>query len=614
MDSNRAAEEFYKAHPDWFTLDASGKPYRAADKYVTCINSLYYEDYIPAILKEIIERSKCEGLTDNSWSGLGRDSICYCDNCARKFRDKSGQPLPQRHNWDDSTYRKWIEWNYARRLEIWDLNNRVTKAAGGPDCLWAGMNSGSISGQSRSFRDFREICRRGEIIMLDHQRREDAAGFQENAACGKLIHGILGWDKLIPESMAMYQSARNSFRLAAKPAAEARMWMFGGFAGGIQPWWHHISAFHEDRRAYRTAEPVMRWYQANQQYLHNRQPVAAVGMVWTQRNTDFFGRDRAAEMVDEPWRGFANSLTRARIPFLPVHADDIARDGASLGVLVLPNVAALSDAQCDAIRAFVKGGGSLIATGASSACDESGTPRPDFGLADLFGAHAPSNAPWREWASANQHTYLRLSEDSPRHPVLKGFEETAIVAFGGVLAASRTEPGAIVPLTFVPNFPIYPPETSWMREPKTDIAGLVLREPPGGGRVAYLAADLDRRYARDLLPDHAALLANIVRWAAKDRMPIQVEGPGFIDCHLYRQQNRLIIHLVNLTNANAWRAPIDELIPVGPLKVRVRIPQGANGRMAKLLVRRGLATPTVANGWATIVIQSVTDHEVVVVG
>ena len=48
---------------------------------------------------------------------------------------------------------EWIRWNYDRRLEIWDLNNRTTKSAGGPDCIWSGMNSGSVSGQSRSFRD-----------------------------------------------------------------------------------------------------------------------------------------------------------------------------------------------------------------------------------------------------------------------------------------------------------------------------------------------------------------------------------------------------------------------------------------------------------------------------
>jgi Beta-galactosidase len=89
MDSNRAGEDFYKAQPSWFAVDAEGKPYRAADKYISCVNSPYYDEYIPGILREIIERSKPEGLTDNSWSGLGRDSICYCENCARKFRQKT---------------------------------------------------------------------------------------------------------------------------------------------------------------------------------------------------------------------------------------------------------------------------------------------------------------------------------------------------------------------------------------------------------------------------------------------------------------------------------------------------------------------------------------------
>ena len=88
--------------------------------------------------------------------------------------------------------------------------------------------------------------------MLDHQRRSAEGGFQENGNAGKLSHGLLGWDKLMPESMAQYQAGTPTFRVAAKPAAEARMWMLEGFAGGIQPWWHFISAYHEDRRQYRT--------------------------------------------------------------------------------------------------------------------------------------------------------------------------------------------------------------------------------------------------------------------------------------------------------------------------------------------------------------------------
>src|SRR5258707_6268973 len=165
------------------------------------------------------------------------------------------------------------------------------------------MNSGSITNQSRQFRDNKQICKRAEMILLDHQARSEA-GFQQNGDTGKLIHGLLGWDKLTPESMALYQAGRTSFRVAAKPTAEARMWMIEGFAGGIQPWWHHVAAVNEDRRMYSTAEPVMKWYAANERYLLNRRPLATVGVVWSQRNTDYYGNDRAGDLTDAPYRGF----------------------------------------------------------------------------------------------------------------------------------------------------------------------------------------------------------------------------------------------------------------------------------------------------------------------
>ena len=637
MDSNRTAENFYQAHPDWFARMPDGKPYRAADKYITCINSPYYDEYLPDVLREIIQRSKPEGITDNSWAGMGRGSICYCDNCQRKFKAKTGQAIPARSNWDDPVYRQWIMWNYARRTELWEFNNRTTQAAGGPDCIWSGMNSGSVSSQANSFRDLKEICSRAHIMMLDHQRRDDATGFQQNGDTGKRVHSMLGWDKLAPESMAMYENGRTSYRVASKPAAEARMWMIAGIAGGIQPWWHLVGAYHDDRRMYRTAEPVMKWHKANEAFLINRKPVAGVGLVWSQRNTDFFGRESAGDLVDAPYEGFAQALIRARIPYMPVHAGDIDRESANLSVLVLANVGGLSDDECAAIRRFVTRGGSLIATGDSTLYNEWGDARPDFALNDLLRVHKQATPLRAQQAGgggrrgggiASVHTYLRLHPEfrarvygpktgkeppatGERHPVLAGFEETDIIPFGGTLQPLRVDEGAVVALTLVPEFPVYPPETAWMREPDSKLPGLVLNER-AGGRVAYLAADLDRRYLRELMPDHANLLANLVRWASRDNIPLRVQGAGLVDCHLYRQEARLVLHLVNLTNTATWRAPIDELIPIGPLQVRVKLPQGIAGRNAKLLVSTGSTPVTVNQGWAEFPVKSILDHEVVV--
>jgi hypothetical protein len=533
------------------------------------------------------------------------------------------------------------------------------------------MNSGSISAQSKSFRDFKAIAERADIIMLDDQARSDSGGFQHNGEAGKLIHGILGWDKLIPESMAQYQAHKPWFRVASKPEPEARMWMIEGLAGGIQPWWHMVGAYHEDRRMYHNPEAIFHWQAANEQFLVNRQPVATVGLAWSQENMDFYGRDNTEERVELPWRGMTQALIRARIPWLPVHADHIDRDAATLSVLILPNLAVMSEAQVGAVERFVARGGSLVATGDTSLFDQWGEIRPDFALGDLFGAHLTRpRTPFvkeqtEKMAGEAYHTYLRLTPelraqvDGPhkgteppvtgkryagsqsfRHPILQGFDETDILPFGGLLDPLRIDAGAEVLLTFIPQFPVYPPEKAWMRVPKTDIPGLILREGGKGGdalrdarkdavtgetkagRIAFIPADLDRQYGRSNLPDHGNLLRNIIRWAAEGpnasgrghhQLPLTVEGAGLVDTHLYHQPGRLILHLVNLTNENTWRQPLDELIAIGPLKVKVKLPPGITGFNLRRLVNTETIAARVSDGWCHFEIKSILDHEVIVI-
>ena len=195
--------------------------------------------------------------------------------------------------------------------------------------------------------------------------------------------------------------------------------------------------------------------------------------------------------------------------------------------------------------------------------------------------------------------------------MLAGFEETSILPFGGTLAPLSIDPACQVLLTFIPPFPIFPPETAWMRQPHTTTPGLVINESRGG-RAVYLPADIDRRYEIDHLPDHGDLLANIVRWAARGKLPLEVRGRGLIDCELYQQPGRLILHLVNLTSAGTWRPPVDELIPVGPFQIRVRLPVGVHPRTMTRLVSGTTRAVAPREGWVEFEVDSVLDHEVVV--
>ena len=452
---------------------------------------------------------------------------------------------------------------------------------------------------------------------------------------GLLLQNLAGRDILIAESMAQYQHSMPVFRVASAPQAESRMWMVSGMAGSIQPWWHHIGAYHEDRRQYTTAQPFFEFHEKYEKYLTYRRVVAPVGVLWSQRNIDFYGRGSGELKTQLPWHGLVRALTRRRIPYVPVHVDHLDREAARLRSVVLPGLGSLNDAQCDSIRRFVKNGGGIVACGETSLYDEWGDPRDDFGLADVFkashrgaclGQEVPSRAGFED---ASGHTYLGLAPELrktvygpktgtepdavfERHAVLAGFGETDILPFGGKLETISVDPSAAVPLYYIPAFPVYPPELSWTQSRGNRVPAAVCFEHPGGGRVVYFAGDIDRCYGRDNLPDHGNLIANAVAWTVKEELPLRLTGSGFIDCRLYSQPGRLICHLVNLTNDGAWRGPVHEIAPTGPFELRLRIPPGGKNISVSLLVS-GARPPAETEGeWLKVSIPSIYDHEIVV--
>ena len=170
-----------------------------------------------------------------------------------------------------------------------------------------------------------DTCKKARKWLDKHQVEHQLIDYREHRVDAPTLKDwakqVGGWDKLIPESTPQYQLGAPAFRLASMPPAEVRLWSSSAFAGGIQPWWHHIGAMHEDRRQYNTAEPIFRWHEANQDILVNRQPVADVGLVWSQANHDYLGQDRARDVTLNPYRGAGKALDKAGIAWLPIHID-----------------------------------------------------------------------------------------------------------------------------------------------------------------------------------------------------------------------------------------------------------------------------------------------------
>ena len=551
MDINRASKDFYDAHPSWFAMDKEGRPIMVQGRYISCVSSGYYSEYIPNVLREVIEKYRPVGFADNSWKGLGRGVICYCDNCKKSF----GGPLPESVDWDDPIYKKWYKWGVARRTELWDLFNKTTAETGGPDCLWMGMLPGDPHNMHGSLADTYELCKRSKIIFCDHQGRE--SDFSHNAMIGSMLRMASHENILVPESMANYVRGGRTFRLAANPARETQLWSASGMAGGISPWYHHISAGRHDRRQFETPVPIFEWHKKNEKYLYNRKDLAQIGLVWSQENSDFHGRGDRDKVV-APFDGFARALTMARLPYMPINAADIGKYANRLKVLILPEVALLSDKQVDDVCSFVRNGGGLVFSGeADSRIFKLAGVEPTD---EYKGTSVPKGETWDEY---DGHNYLLLPKE--RHEILTAFKDTDIIPFGGRLRVAKGNAIA----GYVPSFPIYPPEFAYIREREPETGTIFANSLENGARVVYLAADIDRCYGRHGLPDHGRLLADIALWAQGGERLFTVEGPGLLDCRIYSQPGRVIVHIVNLSGTNRF-GYCDETYPVGPITVKYK--------------------------------------------
>ena len=136
----------------------------------------------------------------------------------------------------------------------------------------------------------------------------------------------------------------------------------------------------------------------------------------------------------------------------------------------------------------------------------------------------------------------------------------------------------------------------------------------GASRIVYFPWDIDRTFWEVMAVDHGRLLRNAVAWAMNEPQPVEVDGPGVLDITTWRQRRSMTVHLVNLTNPMMMKGPLREAIPVGPLRVRVRLPDGARAAGVHLLTAR-TSPPVVeaAGDVLTLTVPSVADHEVIAI-
>lgn len=601
-DPHACRQDVFEKHPDWVARDAEGKPRRhwaAPELYVTCALGPYNFEFMTEVTKEIVSLYKVDGIFSNRWAGHGQ---CWCEHCKRNFREFSGMDLPTSRDPRDPARRQYTIWHEKRLFECWRLwDSEIRKI--NPQASYI-ANSG---GGATSDLDMKTVGELAETLFADRQARRGVMLPWANGKNGKEYRSTMG-RKPIGGIFSVGVEEPYRWKDSVQAEAEIRIWVADGIAQGLRPWFTKFNAKPYDKRWMPVVESIYNWHWKNEKYLRNEEPLARVGMVYSQQTARFYAGDRERELVEDPCNGFYQALVEARVPFEMVH--DRTLDPARLSkfkTLILPNIAALSEAQCRQLESFVEGGGGLVATFETSLYDEWGAQRKDFGLAKLFGAAFEGKV---EQRMQNSYLTIEKNADGSYHPLLKGLEGVPRMINGVRRVHARASGKIEAPLTLIPTYPDLPMEDVWARVPKTDIPMAFCREH-GKGRVVYLPMDLDRTFWEVLNNDQGLILRNAVAWAHGERQPLEVRGPGLVDVSLWRQVSSITAHLVNLTNPMAMKGPYREVIPTGPYEVNIQLPQGTKARAAKLLSSGAAARWRIEAGRAVVTVPVVGVHEVV---
>ncbi|HEY0176355.1 MAG TPA: hypothetical protein VGC08_08250, partial [Pedobacter sp.] len=344
-------------------------------------------------------------------------------------------------------------------------------------------------------------------------------------------------------------------------------------------------------------------------YLKNTKPVARVGLVTYEPVFTATG---------QPWQqnggdhssGMYHALVEGRIPFEMVHPSLLDEEHlAPFKLLILSNLTSLSDLQCDQLRRFTARGGSLLATFETSLYDGDSQPRPDFGLADLFGVSFDKTV-----EGPMKNSYLKLRKDPLTdrfHPVLKGLEDARQIINGFYRIKVVPKMDFTNPVTLIPTYPDLPMEEVYKRIPDPDTSELYLREI-NKSRIAYFPWDIERSFWQLMTPDHLKLLVNTIQWALNEEPLIDVKGPGVIDTAIWMQKKSMTVHLVNLTNPMMMKGPFRELIPV-EAGVSFIIPDNRRVKDVKLLMSDQNPVYKIDNNRIILENVKISDHEIIAV-
>jgi hypothetical protein len=556
-------EDALEAHPEWAMRRQDDSVQHSSEEprlFKTCMFSTYMDDYVPAIMREVNALYDVDCFYTNGWPPLGSLPVCYCSICSKL-------PSP-------GTPAYWHVFT-DRVLELWRKYDAIAKEKKHDSFFFA--NSG---GNVRGGPNLAQLGKIATWFQADNQGRtyEDPAVWGcslQGRVCNAVLDG-----KIAANVTAGYSTGTPGWRNISKGSAEASMWLNQTLASGMVPYFHFVGAengFGEDKRWQEVAAEYFRWTARHDAHFATRRSIANIGVVIGQGTQLLYPGPSSApsrSYMHETTQGIYDALLQGRFAFDFVHEDRLELERLSkYRALLLPNVAILSDGQCQQLRDYVRAGGSLMASFETSLYDEDLKPRANFGLSDLMGVNKAGDV-----MGTNGNAYSARIEKA--HAIVNGFNNTNWIA--GAQNRVPLKPVQNPLLTVVPGFVRYPPELAYPEPSHTNEPAIVMRES-GASRTVWFPGDIERTYWLTGHGDLLRLLHNAIRWVTHDERVFHVEGAGLVEVFCWETSPGYAVHLLNYTNSNAHHGWLLSTNPSAPQKVTMKLPSGINVRSIELL-------------------------------
>jgi hypothetical protein len=577
FDLSGLHQDAYEDHPEWFYVSGQGKPMMNRGVFATCPSGSYYEDFFYPLYDEVWERYRLDGVFFNMFGYRDRDrqgvyhGPCHCTACRRIFRERYGLRLPEREDYDDPDYYRYLDF----REEMYNETGRK---------IYAYLKEKSPDIGIYEGRRHRSPVRLLELeagvsavethwtLMIPHPTE----GGQIHSAAmngGKIWRYTPGeTGRMVRSFEGEHATAVNLFQAGGgRFEAHSRGWMGMGIAQAVaNDSWPYIAfigpPWLEDKKTKPVIRELYSFLAAHEDCFRGLVSGAQVAILQSENNSrPHLGRPDPLSSVTAAYRGWYSLLVKAHVEFDVVDELQITRDPRILDkyrLLILPNLALLDDPVCAALDAHVEAGNSIIATYETSLYDCRGVARGEFGLACLGVGEVLAER-------KNLFNAYFRNGDADRLPCIA---DTGLLYMKGGYVYGRLKPGAETALRLTNPIEYAAPEFEVI-EATSRFPGLI-RYNHGRGRTAYLPWQIDALVFSMGLEDHILLLEELIASLVPGGLDFHLEAPAWVEATLHTQpeSGRAIVQLVNESGQDGveFREPVE----IHDISFRLRLPPG----------------------------------------